>query len=67
MRYGAVTGCQLKTKGATTQQSDRLLQLLEKKNLHEIKDWQAVFAEAGADSREAMDMAKWVQSMLSIP
>lgn len=67
VRYGAVTGCQLKTKGATTQHSNRLLQLLEKKNLHEIKDWETVFAEAGADPREAMDMAKWVQSMLSIP
>ena len=67
VRYGAVTGCQLKTKGTTPQQSDRLLQLLEKKNLHEIKDWEAVFAEAGADSKEAMEMAKLVQSMLSIP
>lgn len=67
VRYGAVTGCQLKTKGATTQQSDRLMQLLEKKNLHQIKDWEAVFTKAGADSRGAMDMAKWVQSMLSIP
>jgi hypothetical protein len=26
-----------------------------------------VFAEAEAESREAMDTAKWVQSMLSIP
>jgi lipoate-protein ligase A len=67
VRYGAVTGCQLKTEGTTTQQSDRLLQLLEKKNLHEIKDWEGVFAEAGAESREAVEMAKWVQSMLSIP
>jgi lipoate-protein ligase A len=62
-----VTGCQLKTEGTTTEQSDRLLQLLEKKNLHEIKDWEAVFAEAGAESKEAMEMAKWVHSMLSIP
>jgi lipoate-protein ligase A len=62
-----VTGCQLKTEGATIEQSERLLKLLEKKNLHEITDWEAVFAEAGAESREAMDTAKWVQSMLSIP
>lgn len=55
------------TEGATARQSHRLLQLLEKKNLHEIKDWEAVFAEAAVNSREAMDMAKWVQSMLTIP
>jgi lipoate-protein ligase A len=67
VRYGAVTGCQLRTKGTTTQQSDRLLQLLEKKNLHNITDWEALFAEAGADSVENMEMAKWVQGMLSIP
>jgi lipoate-protein ligase A len=67
VRYGAVTGCQLKTKGTTTQQSDRLLQSLEKRNLHEITNWEAVFAEAGAESKEEMEMAKWVQSMLSIP
>jgi lipoate-protein ligase A len=67
VRYGAVTGCQLKAEGATIEQSERLLKLLEKKNLHEIKDWEAVFAEAGAESKEAMEMAKWVHSMLSIP
>lgn len=67
VRYGAVTGCQLKTKGNTTQQSHRLLQLLEKKNLHDITNWEALFAEAGADSVENMEMAKWVQGMLSIP
>jgi lipoate-protein ligase A len=43
------------------------LQLLEKRNLHEITDWEDVFAEAGADLREEMEMAEWVQSMLSIP
>jgi lipoate-protein ligase A len=67
VRYGAVTGCQLKTKGTTTQQSDRLLQLLEKRILHEIMNWEAVFAEAGAESKEELEIAKWVQSMLSIP
>lgn len=67
VRYGAVTGCQLKTKGATTQQSERLAQILEKQHLHEIKDWEAVFKEAGSETKEAIDMAKWVQSMLSIP
>ncbi|THX75153.1 hypothetical protein D6D05_06627 [Aureobasidium pullulans] len=67
VRYGAVTGCQLKTKGATTQQSERLAQILEKQHLHEIKDWEAVLKEAGSETKEAIDMAKWVQSMLSIP
>ncbi|KAI4729014.1 hypothetical protein E4T49_03128 [Aureobasidium sp. EXF-10728] len=67
VRYGAVTGCQLKTRGITTQQSDRLAQLLEKKHLHEIKDWDAIFEEAASESAEAKQMAKWVQSMLSIP
>ncbi|KAI5200910.1 hypothetical protein E4T39_05442 [Aureobasidium subglaciale] len=67
VRYGAVTGCQLKTNGVTAQQSERLAQLLEKKNLHEINDWEALFREAGSESREAMDMARWVESMLSIP
>ncbi|KAL2033022.1 hypothetical protein VTO58DRAFT_106194 [Aureobasidium pullulans] len=67
VRYGAVTGCQLKTKGATTQQSERLAQILEKQHLHEIKDWEAVFREAGSETKEAINMAKWVQSMLSIP
>ncbi|KAI4798917.1 hypothetical protein E4T44_11854 [Aureobasidium sp. EXF-8845] len=67
VRYGAVTGCQLKTEGTTMQQSDRLLQLLEKRTLHEIANWEAVFAEGGAESREELEMAKWVQSMLSIP
>jgi lipoate-protein ligase A len=43
------------------------LQLLEKRNLHQITNWEEVFAEAGADSREEMEMAKWVESMLSIP
>lgn len=67
VRYGAVTGCQLKTKGSTTQQRNRLAQLLEKKHLHEITDWEAVFKEAASESAEAKEMAKWVQSMLSIP
>jgi hypothetical protein len=67
VRYGAVTGCRLRTKGISAQQSDRLLQLLEKRNLHQITNWEEVFAEAGADSREEMEMAKWVESMLSIP
>ncbi|THW91784.1 hypothetical protein D6D15_03610 [Aureobasidium pullulans] len=67
VRYGAITGCQLKTKGATTQQSERLAQILEKQHLHEIKDWEAVFKEAGSETKEAIDMAEWVQSMLSIP
>ena len=67
VRYGAITGCQLKTKGATTQQSERLAQILEKQHLHEIKDWEAVFKEAGSETKEAVDMAKWAQSMLSIP
>ncbi|KAI5257101.1 hypothetical protein E4T42_01121 [Aureobasidium subglaciale] len=67
VRYGAVTGCQLKTDGVTPQQSERLTQLLEKKNLHEIDDWEGLFKEAGSKSREAVDMANWVQSMLSRP
>ncbi|THW28732.1 hypothetical protein D6D23_01716 [Aureobasidium pullulans] len=67
VRYGAVTGCQLKTKGATAQQNERLAQILEKQHLHEIKDWEAVFKEADSETKEAVDLAKWVQSMLSIP
>ncbi|KAG9665751.1 hypothetical protein KCU95_g18401, partial [Aureobasidium melanogenum] len=67
VRYGAVTGCQLKSKDTTTQQSERLAQLLEKKHLHEIKDWEGLFKEAASESAEAKEMAKWVQSMLSIP
>ncbi|CAD0089462.1 unnamed protein product, partial [Aureobasidium mustum] len=67
VRYGAVTGCQLKTKDSTTAQSERLAHLLEKKHLHQITDWEALFKEAASESAEAKAMAKWVQSMLSIP
>ncbi|KAG9992956.1 hypothetical protein KCU78_g19137, partial [Aureobasidium melanogenum] len=67
VRYGAVTASQLKTKDSTTQQSEHLAQLLEKKHLHEITDWEALFKEAASESAEAKEMARWVQSMLSIP
>ncbi|KAH0170658.1 hypothetical protein KCU67_g2535, partial [Aureobasidium melanogenum] len=67
VRYGAVTASQLKTKVSTTQQSEHLAQLLEKKHLHEITDWEALFKEAASESAEAKEMARWVQSMLSIP
>ncbi|KAG9523727.1 hypothetical protein KCV07_g2238, partial [Aureobasidium melanogenum] len=67
VRYGAVIASQLKTKDSTTQQSEHLAQLLEKKHLHEITDWEALFKEAASESAEAKEMARWVQSMLSIP
>ncbi|KAG9716621.1 hypothetical protein KCU73_g15587, partial [Aureobasidium melanogenum] len=57
VRYGAVTASQLKTKVSTTQQSEHLAQLLEKKHLHEITDWEALFKEAASESAEAKEMA----------
>ncbi|KAH0238571.1 hypothetical protein KCV06_g433, partial [Aureobasidium melanogenum] len=62
VRYGAVIASQLKTKDSTTQQSEHLAQLLEKKHLHEITDWEALFKEAASESAEAKEMARWVQS-----
>jgi lipoate-protein ligase A len=67
VRYGAVTACQLYTEGVGGQQTQRLADMLERRHVHEIRDWEALFREAGAQSREARDVAGWVQSMLCIP
>ena len=66
VKNGLITELHLNIKDASQEQAEVLGQHVDKLQVHEIRDWPMLFNDAGLNSAEAVDLAKWIQKMLPV-
>lgn len=66
VKNGVMMAINLNAKGVSSEQCDALRQRLEKRYLHDVEDWPALFQNAGLESSEAIELAKWIQDTIPV-
>lgn len=64
IKHGAITSVDLQAHDEDPESIDALYRSLDSQHLHEIRDWCKTFTNAGLESGESMELARWVQRVL---